>query len=579
MDNLALIRVAAALDATLRGAVLRDLRLEAPARFRLVFEAAGGFRSIVASLRPERPWIGRPALRLRPAQGEGTPFAALARRVLLGSVVESVSKVGADRVLRLSFAEGHVLVAELATHGANLVLLDSGGSILGLARRSRSAAGRLAVSSEYRARDLPPNVLVPFGCPAETIDRYLAGLESGGESPFEGLRRHVFGVGTEGARLVLDEARASGRSPGEVLAGRLAALERGELDPAIDAAEDPLGAARRGVLDPRETRLLPWDPGPLRAGGRPLQQSGDAPSTVGVYYEALEIQASLAERGAGLLALLGRERERLATAEQRAGKDRDSFRDPERYRRWGEALLAGLSRARREGDVALVPDPYDESVDLAIPLGPGRTLQQSADDHFRAHRRALRGAEHAANRARELAARRARLEELEARFADSASEESLHGLEHAMREAGIPVGLERARRGSEPPRAVRPRLEGVRIYRTSEGSTVLVGRSARDNQRLTFSLAGAEDFWFHAAERRGAHVVLRNDDRLKRPSQVSLAEAAALAAWFSEGRQDEGVEVRWTRRKYVRRARGAPPGTVVLKRFETLRVRPKELED
>lgn len=574
-----LIRVAATLDSSLRGAVLRDLRLEAAARFRLVFEAGEGFRSIVASLRPEQPWVGRPALRFRPAPGEGSPFAALARKVLLGSVLERVTKVGADRVLRLSFAEGHSLVAELATHGANLVLVDSAGLILGWARRPRRAAARLALSIAYRPPDLPSRTLVPFGCAAETIDRYLAECETEGESPFEALRRRVFGVGTEAARLVLDEVRVAGRTPGRVLADRLAALERGDLDPRIDAPEDPLGAVRRGALDPRAIHLLPWDPGPLRDGGGVLLRPGDAAATAGLYHEALEAQAWLAERGAALVALLGRERERLANAERRARSDTESFRDPARYRRWGEALLAGLSRARREGDRAVVPDPYDESVDLAVPLTPGRTLQQSADDHFRAHRRALRGAEQAAARGREVAARRARLDELHARFADAASEEELDALESAMREAGIPVGLERARRSSEPIRSARIRLEGVRVFRTSDGLTVLVGRSARDNQRLTFGLAGPEDFWFHAAERRGAHVVLRNDERLKRPPQSSLGEAAALAAWFSEGREEERVDVRWTRRRFVRRARGAPPGTVLLKRFETLRVRPRSLSE
>jgi hypothetical protein len=34
------------------------------------------------------------------------------------------------------------------------------------------------------------------------------------------------------------------------------------------------------------------------------------------------------------------------------------------------------------------------------------------------------------------------------------------------------------------------------------------------------------------------------------------------------------VDVQWTRRKNVRRARGAAAGTVLVKRFETVRVRP-----
>ena len=50
--------------------------------------------------------------------------------------------------------------------------------------------------------------------------------------------------------------------------------------------------------------------------------------------------------------------------------------------------------------------------------------------------------------------------------------------------------------------------------------------------------------------------------------------AAGVAAWFSELQREAAVDVQWTRRKHVRRLRGAPPGTVGVSRFETVRVPP-----
>ena len=47
-----------------------------------------------------------------------------------------------------------------------------------------------------------------------------------------------------------------------------------------------------------------------------------------------------------------------------------------------------------------------------------------------------------------------------------------------------------------------------------------------------------------------------------------------MAAWYSEARGHARVDVQWTRRKCVRRLRGAPAGTVKVKRFETVRIRP-----
>ena len=72
----------------------------------------------------------------------------------------------------------------------------------------------------------------------------------------------------------------------------------------------------------------------------------------------------------------------------------------------------------------------------------------------------------------------------------------------------------------------------------------------------------------------GADVILRNPDRLKQPPEAALREAAAVAAFYSELRQDRWVTVQWTQRKNVRRPRNAPPGTVTLKRFASIRVRP-----
>jgi predicted ribosome quality control (RQC) complex YloA/Tae2 family protein len=144
-----------------------------------------------------------------------------------------------------------------------------------------------------------------------------------------------------------------------------------------------------------------------------------------------------------------------------------------------------------------------------------------------------------------------------------------------MRAEGIAVGLEPQTRAGRIAARVRPaRLEGVRLYTSSDGEEILVGRTGRDNDRLTFRLAGQDDFWLHASGTAGAHVILRNPRRQPRPSPMALQEAAALAAWWSDVRAAGQVDVQWTRRKHVHRIRGAAPGTVRVKKSETILVRP-----
>jgi predicted ribosome quality control (RQC) complex YloA/Tae2 family protein len=130
------------------------------------------------------------------------------------------------------------------------------------------------------------------------------------------------------------------------------------------------------------------------------------------------------------------------------------------------------------------------------------------------------------------------------------------------------------RTGSRAGATPMARLEGVRLFLTKDGVQVLVGKSGRDNHRLTFRLAAPEDFWLHALGVPGAHVVVRNADRTSVPSDATLTEAAQAAAYFSDSRAQGWVDVQWTRRKYVRKIRGAAPGTVRVKKASTIRVRP-----
>lgn len=577
MDNLVLIRVTAALRTSLTRSVLRDVKDESHHRTRWIFEVPEGMRSVLISLRPELPWIGRPAGRPLTHARYTSPVGVLVRKLLRGAVLETVSKPTCDRILRLEFADGHVVVVELATHGANLILLDDKGRTLATERKPRSSQQRLAVGSDYSPPPLPRRLTVPFGKGADEIDRVLRDLAAEGESAFEALRRHFFGIGTAGANLVVEEARVTGRSAGTVLEERLLRLDQALDDPVISGPDEPLEAAERGELATDEVTLLPWTPLEAVGGGAPLSRRADAAATAGLYHEALERAQIVETRAQGLRDLLQKERGRVWGAEQKAESDLESFDDPERYRRWGEALLAGLGQARRAGEAVRVPDPYSsDGGETLVPAEPGTSLHDVADAHFRRHRRAKRGLELAEERRRSLRERGGRLERLRVRFEGAQGLAAIEDLEAAMRAEGIPVGLQATRRARERARMDRPRLEGVRIFTTDDGLTLLVGRGARENHRLTFKLASPDDFWFHAQGCRGAHVILRNEERLAAPPAASLRQAATAAAWFSEAKGQKWVDVQWTRRKNVRKPRTAPLGTVVIKRFETTRVRPTE---
>jgi predicted ribosome quality control (RQC) complex YloA/Tae2 family protein len=118
---------------------------------------------------------------------------------------------------------------------------------------------------------------------------------------------------------------------------------------------------------------------------------------------------------------------------------------------------------------------------------------------------------------------------------------------------------------------------GRRVARrvvSADGFTVLVGKSADDNDRLSIDLCQAWDFWFHLAGDSGSHVVVRNPDRLDRLPKATQELAAGLAAGYSKARNAGTVAVHVARGEDVSKRRGQPPGEVTLARWKSITVKP-----
>jgi predicted ribosome quality control (RQC) complex YloA/Tae2 family protein len=113
-----------------------------------------------------------------------------------------------------------------------------------------------------------------------------------------------------------------------------------------------------------------------------------------------------------------------------------------------------------------------------------------------------------------------------------------------------------------------------------EGFEVLVGRSARDNDELTFRIARPRDLWLHAAGYAGSHVVIRVPDEGGEVPRSVIERAAQWAAWHSKAREARGkIDVHLCRAADIRKPRGAPPGTVELRRWESVKVYPRAVAE
>jgi predicted ribosome quality control (RQC) complex YloA/Tae2 family protein len=114
----------------------------------------------------------------------------------------------------------------------------------------------------------------------------------------------------------------------------------------------------------------------------------------------------------------------------------------------------------------------------------------------------------------------------------------------------------------------------ARRFVSPDGLTVLVGRTAEDNDVLTFKLGSPRDFWFHLAGDSGSHVVVRNPEGLDRLPKETEQFAASLAAGYSKGKKGGRVSVHICRCEDVSKPRGLPPGKVLLDRYKSVQVSP-----
>lgn len=99
---------------------------------------------------------------------------------------------------------------------------------------------------------------------------------------------------------------------------------------------------------------------------------------------------------------------------------------------------------------------------------------------------------------------------------------------------------------------------------------IWVGRSAKDNDAMTFKHAHKEDWWLHVQGYSGSHVVIRNPQRRIVVPPDILQRAASLAVTHSDAKHASYVPVIYTKVKFVRKPRKSALGSVTPSQTKTI---------
>jgi len=229
---------------------------------------------------------------------------------------------------------------------------------------------------------------------------------------------------------------------------------------------------------------------------------------------------------------------------------------PEDLRERANLLLARL-REVKKGSSQIVLKGF-RGEDVILDLDPSLSPHENAEALFEEAARMERASLRLPPLLQKATDRLEQLEKLrEGLISGEASEEEVGGLLSPSGEKKRWKGVGKG-----------PRIP-YRRFKSSGGLEIRVGRGSGDNDTLTFRHSHPGDIWLHARGTSGAHVILRWR-KPETPPARDLTEAAVLAALHSGARSAQVVPVDWTRRKYVRKPRKGPPGTVLTERTETL---------
>lgn len=571
MDNFLLQAIVTELEALLIGQRLGKVAQLGVTDLGLDFRLRDG-RRLVVSTDPQRLALylsARPLPQLGDEARTDTGFVALVKKYLGGARLVSAEKLGYDRVVNFAFTaedeDGTVkqraLVVLLTGRAANVLLVEDGRVLTRLREREEAL-------TIYVEPAPPTDKLDPFQCTPEKLAELIA-LENCDVAA--AAQKHLLGFALVYARELARRAQVS--APDQALRELLNDLFETTPRPTIYAAP-PLDELRRHIgRDEFSLTLAPIALRHLAAQNQTayasLNEAADG------YFSLFDERRRFLALKQKLASQLNAKLKKQRTLRANLQRELAATARADEQQRYGELLLANLHQAVKAETGFTVTDFYDAAQPtIIIPAADKPTAQEAAEHYFKLARKARHGATTINARLPEIEKEITELESLLARLAPIVQADELQALAVACGFTAPPQP------GKQPvaPRTQKAKAEkltGLRRYRSSDGLEILVGRTDRDNDHLTFRLAKSFDLWFHAADYPGSHVVLRNPQRKPVPPRA-ITEAAQLAAKFSQARTNAKVAVNYCERKFVSKLKGFAPGQVRLSSFKTIVVEPAE---
>ena len=485
-------------------------------------------------------------------------FCMLLRKHLVGAHISAVYQPDYERLLiieleghdEMGFASQKKLVAEMIGRSANVILVDGEGRIVDCMRRmdfGGDAQRRMLPGMIYR---LPPKQEKPPLLETDSAQRetMIAGSDRQ-QSLDKWLLDSFAGLSPLVCRELAHRCGGSFDTLPELLDAFVDSIHAGDLRPTI--------LYENGK--PRDFSFMPIS----QYGPSVSCQTEDSFSKLlDSFYSQRDRAEQQRRRSHQLFKTVRTIRDRIQrklasqTEELRRTEDRDEVR------KTAELVTANIYRIKKGDRTLECVDYYDpECPVIRIALDPLKTPQQNAAALFKEYNKLKAARAHLTGLIEEGERQLDYLNSVLELLSLSETEKDISDIRREL----IATGYLRKQGGSK---ADRSKGQAPWRFVTDDGFEVLAGRSNVQNDELTTKTGRRTDYWFHTQHLHGSHVILRCNGL--EPTELAVAQAAVIAAYYSQGREGGKVPVDYTMLRFVRKPSGALPGKVIYTDYKTI---------
>lgn len=466
-------------------------------------------------------------------------FIMVLRKYLQGALIESIEQVENDRIMEITVSNkneigDHIqatLIIEIMGKHSNILLVDkSSHKILEVIKHvgfSQNSYRTLLPGSTYIA---PPSTesLNPFTIKDEKLFEILQTQETTAknlQNLFQGLGRDT---ANELESILVSEKLSTFRN-----------FFNQETKPCLtETSFSPVPFANRV--------------------GEPFTSLSDLLDT---YYKDKAERDRVKQQASELIRRVENELQKNRHKLKKQEKELLATDNAEEFRQKGELLTTFLHQVPNDQDQVIL-DNYYTNQPITIALDKALTPNQNAQRYFKRYQKLKEAVKYLTDLIEETKATILYLESVETVLNQAGLEEIAE-----IREELIQTGFIRRRQREKIQKRKKPEQ-----YLASDGKTIIyVGRNNLQNEELTFKMARKEELWFHAKDIPGSHVVISGN---LDPSDEVKTDAAELAAYFSQGRLSNLVQVDMIEVKKLNKPTGGKPGFVTYTGQKTLRVTP-----